>query len=83
MGVEDAEDSILFTDSVTHTAGNHTIKVGGDLKRIWVYSNAGHNTFTDGRYAFASAAGPFDPAVPILKTWVYQRHWLLHRCPTR
>jgi Carboxypeptidase regulatory-like domain len=68
IGVEDAEDSILFTDTLTHTKGNHDIKIGGSLKRIWVYSNGGHNTFTDGRYAFASAAGPFDPTVPIPQT---------------
>jgi hypothetical protein len=65
IGVEDAEDSLLFTDTVTHTQGNHTIKVGGQLKRIWVFSNQGHNTFTDGRYAFAAAAGPFDPTTLI------------------
>jgi hypothetical protein len=68
IGVEDAEDSILFTDTLTHTKGNHEIKIGGSLKRLWVYSNEGHNTFTDGRYAFASAAGPFDPDVPIPQT---------------
>jgi hypothetical protein len=65
LGVEDAEDSILFTDSLTHTKGSHEIKIGGMLKRLWVYSNEGHNTFTDGRYAFASAAGPFDPTALI------------------
>lgn len=68
IGVEDAEDSILFTDTVSHTSGNHTIKVGGELKRLWVYSNQGHNTFTDGRYAFSAAAGPFDPTVEIPQT---------------
>ena len=65
IGVEDAEDSILLTNTVTRSKGAHEIKIGGSLKRIWVYSNDGQNTFTDGRYAFSAAAGPFNPATAI------------------
>lgn len=59
-----SDNAGVLIDTFTHTHGNHTLKVGGDLRRYIAWNNNGHNG-NDGTYQFAASAGPFNPNTPI------------------
>ena len=58
----------VLSDTYTVVRGNHTVKVGGDVRRYIVINTNGHNG-NDGTYQFATSAGPFNPNTPIVQTY--------------
>jgi Carboxypeptidase regulatory-like domain len=67
-GLLNGDESGLISDAFTITRSDHTIMLGGSVRRIMGMSNQGHELI-DGRYSFAGSAGPFNPNTPILQNF--------------